>query len=171
MICKWPCFIWSWKWWYFNDMCFVLGLKVDSVVAKIMHAMLSLYTLDGGRECDGFVWPGCCCWRLIKLTAFISSRIHRNGKRCRVAVERAMHSLSVVESVISVCSLLHHVIRQPQNVITKPLLDKTFSLSLAYSSCHIPAIFASMYTSIVRDCDGLKIKPYLWSLINIIWCA
>jgi hypothetical protein len=36
-------------------MCFVLGLKVDSVVAKTMHAVLSLYTLDGGRECDGFV--------------------------------------------------------------------------------------------------------------------
>jgi len=40
-----------------------------------------------------------------------------------MAVERAIYSLSVIESAISVCSLLHHMIGQLQNKIMHPVLE------------------------------------------------
>jgi hypothetical protein len=43
----------------------------------------------------------------------------------RVAVDNAKYSLSVVDKAISLCSLLHHTIRQLQKVFRKPVREPT----------------------------------------------
>jgi hypothetical protein len=77
----------------------------------------------------------------------------------RVAVERAMYSLSVVDSAISVWSLLLHVTGQTQNLITKPVRERTLSRSSAYSLCHHPAKSASTNMSRDKSAVGRNNKP------------
>jgi hypothetical protein len=85
--------------------------------------------------------------------------LSKYGNNSLVAVDKAMHSLSVVERAISVWSLLHHVMGHPQKVMTKPVLDNAFSRKVAHSLCHMPAKSASMNISKVRDLFGFKSKP------------
>jgi hypothetical protein len=48
----------------------------------------------------------------------ISSGRHHKGRSSRVAVERAMYSLSVVVRAILLCNLLAQLMGQPQKVMT-----------------------------------------------------
>ncbi len=86
-ISKVPLQTFSWKWWYFIKMCFSLGLKGVSVVERTIHALLSLNTLDGGK--DG-VWitsrEEVSC-REMKLWLWISIRIWHSGSRSWVAID------------------------------------------------------------------------------------
>jgi len=118
MISRFPLQIWSWKWWYLIEMCFVLGLNCMSVVAKMMHALLSSNILVGGslEACilstveEGINW--------IKLYCSISWSTWRKGSKSLVAIESAIYSLSVIDKAISLWSLLHQVTGHPQKVIT-----------------------------------------------------
>jgi len=106
-----PLWIWSWKWWNLKEMCFVLGLKLDSMVASTIHAVLSLYTRDGEITDlkDGLAMEsGSVVDRETNECVTMCCRMRRKGSNCRVAVERAIYSLSVVNNAISDCNLLAH---------------------------------------------------------------
>ena len=51
----------------------------------------------------------------------------KNGITARIALDRAMYSLSVVLREISVCNLLPQVIGHPAYIMTKPVCDNTDS--------------------------------------------
>ena len=100
-ICKLPFAIGSWKWWYLRDMCLVWGLKFVSVVASIMQALLSSYTLEGDREdwkAKFFMLSGFDGDRWRKLYFMMSCRNCLKGRISLVAVDKAMHSLSALET-------------------------------------------------------------------------
>jgi hypothetical protein len=99
----------------------VRGLKFDSVVARMIHAVLSSYTLDGDivelkalMEIESVHFVG----RLIKECATMSCKTRQRGRISLAAVYKAMYSLSVVERAILDCNLLAHEIGQPQEMIT-----------------------------------------------------
>ncbi len=62
----------------------------------------------------------------------------------RMAVDNAMYSALVVESAISVCILLAHIIGQPAKLITKlGVRDRAVAGSSAESFDQVPAKSAS----------------------------
>jgi len=99
-------------------MCSVLGLKCISVVARVIHALLSSTIFEGGKQGDEMVSLGLLHDSFMKLRLWMSCKMRQRGRRSQVAVERAIYSLSVVERAISVCSLLAHTTGQPQKLIT-----------------------------------------------------
>jgi len=134
----------------------VQGLKCVSEVARTMQAVLSSKTFDGGRLSGHILQEGFVGCNDMKLFVLMSCKMRRKGSRSRKAVKRAIYLLSVVESAISLCSLLHHTTGQSQNKITYPVLDKTLSRNSLYSLCHRPAKSASTYMLRAISAEGLR---------------
>jgi len=99
----------------------VQGLKVESEVASVIHAVLSSNTWDGRRlelkDCVEMVSDEVLGMEINELVTR-SSRTRLRGRSSRVALDKAMYSLSVVERAISECNLLDQLIGHPQNVTT-----------------------------------------------------
>ena len=89
-----------------------------------MHAALSSLISEAGRDLHGSldrrdgvkVDIGCFSLRVTAIGPKLDSSviILYSGSSCRVAMLRAMYSVSVVASAISVSSLLDHVMGQLQ---------------------------------------------------------
>jgi hypothetical protein len=90
-------------------MCFVRGLKFDSVVDKTMHTVLSSKAYDGWRVVVWMLADFGEVGKTMKLDLTISSRRRRRGSNSLVAVLSAIYSLLVVNKAISVLSLLLQV--------------------------------------------------------------
>jgi len=90
-------------------MCLVLGLKWVSVVASMIHALLSSKILDGGRFNVFTVSGDLLEHKSIKVCVWTSVKIQRKGRSSLVAVDKAIYSHSVIDRAISSCNLLHHV--------------------------------------------------------------
>jgi hypothetical protein len=137
-------------------MCFVLGLKFVSVVASTIQALLSSYTFEAGIKEDVIVVE--CIMSFagtigieIKLWVTMSWSIRRRGRISLVAVDNAMYSLSVVESAISVCSLLLQYIGHPQKVTTNNSFDSKFvnGFGIAAITCTLMNGHADIWACII----------------------
>jgi hypothetical protein len=114
-----PLKMWSQRWWYFREMWLVWGLCWESLRARAMQALLSLYMWEGGSLDCGFRnnedrGP---CWLSTKEMQW--SRINS-----LVEVLMVMYSASVVLRTILDCRLLPQWIVQPQKVMTKPVWNR-----------------------------------------------
>ena len=95
----------------------------------------------------------------IKVFVTMSCSIRRKGSSSRVAEDKGIYSLSVVDKAISDWSLLVQEIGNPQKVTTKPVLDKTLFLRWLHSLCQRPAKSASTYMSKLNEQFGRSIMP------------
>ena len=117
-------------------MCFVRGVNFG-LFATVMQISLSSQTVQ--RNTGSLV--------NIPNNPTVSFTRPRNGITSRIALDRAMYSLSVVLRAISVCNLLPQVIGHPAYTMEKPARDNTDSgLSLLSSFCP-PVKSASTYHS------------------------
>ncbi len=94
---------------------------MDSDVAKTMQAELSSKMVEGRIvEQNEELWieSDVCVGRWMNEWVRMSWRTRRKGRSSRVAVDRAMYSLSVVDRAISDCSLLAQLMGHPQKVTT-----------------------------------------------------
>ncbi len=159
-ICRDPLITWSLKWWYFNAICFVRGLKLELVVARTIHAALSSNIWDGSRVEPLILSWGEVLGREIKLCVSMSKRSWRRGKSSRAAELRAMYSLSVADKAISVWRRLAQVTGHPPKKRTCPVWERTLSGRCVCSLCHIPAKSESTYISKARLVDRCMMMPF-----------
>ena len=118
-----PFRIWSLKWYHLTAKCLVLGLCC-SVVASTIQPELSSQISDCTNFSHLFVkyrwvfvfdWSATgSCPNFMNVVLYISRTSCRIGSKVLIRVLRAMYSASVVLSSIYVCSLLVHIIGQPQ---------------------------------------------------------
>ena len=97
-------------------MCFFRGLNFG-LFATVMKISLSSQTVQRNTG-SIFNSPN---------NPAVSFMRPRNGITSRIALDKAMYSISVVIREIYVCNLLPQVIGHPEYIITKPVRDNTDS--------------------------------------------
>ena len=97
-------------------MCFVEEVNIG-IFATVMQLSLSSQTVQWNTEF------------LVNRpnNPEVSFMRRKNRITSRIALDRAMYSISVVLRAISVCSLLPQIIGHPEYIITKPVRDNTDS--------------------------------------------
>ena len=105
----------SLKWWYLMAMCFVLG-RVLGTLASSSVPLLSSKSVQ-------FIFSvGSSLILIIVFNSIINSL---SGNISLVVVDKVIYSASVVQSAISVCNLLNHVMGQFGNMMTHPERERT----------------------------------------------
>ena len=117
----------SLKWWYLMAMWFFRGINFGLFASGMQ---LSLYSQTVQRNTGSLV--------NIPNNRAVSFMRPRNEITSRIALDRAMYSLSVVLREIHVCNLLPQVIGHPAYIMTKPVRDNTDSGLSWFPSFHPP---------------------------------
>ena len=131
-----------------SAMCLVLGLIFKAFTMSI-HPLLSSNT----EKCTFGVFSP------LRITSFTSLSNTSNGIISLSECESATYSLSIVDNVISVCNLGHHMIGQFVYITIYPVLDITGISSSDHLLFQYPANDASTIVSTLLDLSDEYIIP------------